>query len=97
MASPSRQVQARIRLSGRVQGVGFRDFACRYAHILGLSGYVRNLPDGHSVEVVAEGDKQAVLEFLNRLKVGPQGAIVKDMNVEWTEPEGIYQSFEVRF
>ena len=64
-----------VRITGRVQGVGFRWFVRERARRLGLAGWVRNLPDG-SVEVLAEGD-QGQLDLLEgELKKGPQGARV---------------------
>jgi acylphosphatase len=65
----------RVRIRGRVQGVGFRWFVRVRARALGLAGWVANLPDG-SVEVAASGD-QAKLDQLRRLvKDGPDGAQV---------------------
>ena len=64
-----------VRVTGVVQGVGFRWFVRERARRLGLAGWVRNLPDG-SVEVLAEGD-QGQLDLLEgELKKGPQGARV---------------------
>ena len=60
----------RYRITGRVQGVGYRYFALREAQVLGVAGYAKNLPDG-SVEVVAEGSDEAVLSFEGRLREGP--------------------------
>ena len=60
----------RYRITGRVQGVGYRYFALREAQGLGVAGYAKNLPDG-SVEVVAEGSDEAVLSFEVRLREGP--------------------------
>lgn len=60
---------------GRVQGVGYRYFARRNAQALGLSGFVRNLPDG-SVEVVAEGGEDALASLERALREGPAFAAV---------------------
>ena len=60
----------RYRITGRVQGVGYRYFALTLAHALGVAGYAKNLPDG-SVEVVAEGSEEAVQSFEGRLREGP--------------------------
>ena len=60
----------RYRITGRVQGVGYRYFALKEAHALGIAGYAKNLPDG-SVEVVAEGPDDAVRSFEGRLREGP--------------------------
>ncbi|MFA6328621.1 MAG: acylphosphatase [Candidatus Micrarchaeia archaeon] len=53
--------------SGRVQGVGFRDFVCRIGQSIGLTGYAKNLADG-TVEIVAEGEEEKLAEFARRLR-----------------------------
>jgi acylphosphatase len=62
-------------VNGRVQGVGFRYFVLREAQALGLSGWVRNLPDGR-VEVLAHGDPDVVNALEARLWAGPTHARV---------------------
>ena len=64
-----------VRVEGRVQGVGFRWFVRETAVDLGLSGWVRNLPDG-SVEVLASGDPSALSSLRARLAAGPPHARV---------------------
>ncbi|HEY7766005.1 MAG TPA: acylphosphatase [Aestuariivirgaceae bacterium] len=71
-------VTATIR--GRVQGVGYRDWAERQAKALGLSGYVRNKRDG-SVELVLSGAKERVERMLSLCREGPRLAQVADMDV----------------
>ncbi len=66
---------------GRVQGVGFRYFVHRNAARLGLAGHARNLPDG-SVEVVAAGKQEALVELETLLRRGPSMAQVADVSVE---------------
>lgn len=84
-----------VRIHGVVQGVGFRYSARREACNLGLSGWVRNLPDG-CVEAEFEGDNQLACQFLDWCKHGPRGAQVDlvEMLLPTDEPE--YRSFEVR-
>ena len=65
----------RVRLYGRVQGVGFRYRAAERAMDLGLTGWVRNLPDG-SVEVEAQGPSEQLRQFLDWLGHGPPAARV---------------------
>lgn len=62
-------------VTGLVQGVGFRWFVRERARRLGLTGWVRNLPDG-SVEVAAAGDQQQIELLKGELQRGPQGASV---------------------
>lgn len=80
---------------GRVQGVGYRAFAREAALQLGLSGYVRNLSDG-SVQVVAEGEKQLLDRFIEKLKEGPPFGRVTDAEVTWHEYIGDLKGFSIR-
>ena len=84
----------RATVRGRVQGVGFRFFVEREANALGLTGFVRNRPDG-SVEVVAEGDRAALDALLRELHDGPRMAIVEGVNATWKAASGAYASFGV--
>jgi acylphosphatase len=83
-------------IHGRVQGVAFRHYAQLRARDLELTGYVRNRWDG-TVEIVAEGPRDALDEFLLFLRVGPRAAVVTRADVEWREPSGQFSRFEVRF
>jgi acylphosphatase len=65
----------RFLVRGRVQGVGFRWFVEREAHILGIAGWVRNNADG-SVEVLAQGTRDQVSGLRSRLTQGPRAARV---------------------
>jgi acylphosphatase len=65
----------RFVVRGRVQGVGFRWFVEREAHILGIAGWVRNNSDG-SVEVLAQGSRDQLLGLRSRLREGPRAARV---------------------
>ncbi len=82
-------------ISGRVQGVGFRYFTERRANVYGITGWVRNLPDGR-VEVVAEGDEELLKEFLNDLKKGPPLARVNNIEAKWEKPTGEFLEFYIR-
>lgn len=76
MTSPENTIQARrYVVRGRVQGVGFRWFVEREAHILGISGWVRNNADG-SVEVLAQGSRDQLSGLRSRLREGPRAARV---------------------
>ena len=68
----------RFLVQGRVQGVGYRYFVQREADALGLTGLVRNLPDG-TVEVVAEGGEPAMARLETRLREGPSFARVSSV------------------
>ncbi|MEP6999527.1 MAG: acylphosphatase [bacterium] len=69
-----------LRISGRVQGVGFRWFAREEARRLGLSGWVTNLPNG-DVEVAAGGEASSLDRLRRALHVGPTGAAVSSVEV----------------
>lgn len=68
-------MRRRYLIGGRVQGVGFRFFTQRTAARLGLTGWVRNLPDGQ-VESEAEGDLDSLTALESALRQGPRGALV---------------------
>jgi DNA ligase D-like protein (predicted 3'-phosphoesterase) len=84
----------RISVSGLVQGIGFRDFACRRARELGVSGWVRNADDG-SVSVHAEGPATAVEALAALLEDGPPGARVSAVAVAPARVEG-HEQFAIR-
>ena len=90
-------VSLKITVSGRVQGVFFRDFVVREARALGLKGYVRNLPGGRSVEICAEGDRVDLEELLRRSGKGPPGARVEVVAEEWKGEALDLESFDVRY
>jgi len=82
---------------GSVQGVFFRDFTSRRAEELGLTGYVRNLPGGSSVEVLAEGEKTKLEKLIGYLKTGPPRAAVTRIETSWLPPSGSYSRFGIRY
>ncbi len=84
------------RVLGRVQGVGFRYFVARRARQLGLTGWVRNEPDG-SVLVVAEGPEDKLQELLDSLYGGPPAARVEHVAYEFELPTGEFRDFSIRF
>lgn len=86
----------RYRVSGAVQGVGFRHFTWRQAVRLGLSGWVRNLSDGQ-VEAVAQGDPQHLAKFEAELRRGPRMASVTTVErSEIPDQQEDLSSFEIR-
>ena len=96
MSDTRKGLRAQVRVSGRVQGVWFRTSACETARSLGLTGYVRNLPDG-SVEAVFEGPESAVRRAVSWCYQGPPLASVETVDVNWGEPTGRFSDFSVRF
>jgi acylphosphatase len=89
-------VRVRVLVSGRVHGVAFRYFAQRSAASLGITGWVRNLSDGR-VEVLAEGRREKVDPFLDRLAAGPRMARVDSIDVRGEEATGEFEDFRVVF
>lgn len=85
----------RFLISGRVQGVGFRFYAEDAAGREGLHGFVRNLPDG-SVEVVAEGDAEALDRFELAMRRGPRGARIEGVEVVDRAATGRATGFTIR-
>ena len=87
-------VRARISVSGRVQGVGYRAFTVRAASERGLVGGVRNREDGQ-VELEAEGPKDRIVSLIEALKTGPPASRVTDVRVEWVSATGRQKEFIV--
>ena len=90
----SEVVARRVRISGRVQGVFFRDTCRREAASRGVSGWVRNCSDG-SVEAWFEGPPDAVASMVSWAGRGPSRAEVSDVSVDDVEPSGA-SGFDVR-
>src|SRR6478609_7082362 len=89
------RVARRFRVSGRVQGVGFRYFAQDAARREGLHGYATNQDDG-SVEVVAEGEAESVERFERALRQGPSRSRVEHVVVDELDPHQGHQGFSIR-
>jgi acylphosphatase len=85
----------RFVVRGRVQGVGFRWFVEREAHLLQISGWVRNNPDG-TVEVLAQGTRDQLAGLHSRLHEGPRAARIDDVEVSEAEAIPGLTSFQVR-
>ena len=95
MTSTEKATQARrFVVRGRVQGVGFRWFVEREAHVLGVSGWVRNNADG-SVEVLAQGTRDQLLGLRSRLRQGPRAARVDDVEESDIGPVAGLRSFRI--
>jgi acylphosphatase len=88
-------IARRYLISGRVQGVGFRYFVEDVARREGVSGYVRNLPDGR-VEALVEGDAATVDRVEATVWRGPRGARVDDVMIEEVAPSGQATGFRIR-
>jgi len=95
MTSTEKAVEARrFLVRGRVQGVGFRWFVEREAHMLGVAGWVRNNHDG-SVEVLAQGTRDQLLGLHGRLREGPRAARVDAVEVSEASAVSGLSSFRI--
>ena len=83
-------------VSGKVQGVWFRDSTRKEAAKLNVVGWVKNMPDG-TVHLEAEGAEEYLKEFEQWLHVGSPMSQVNRIEVEWIEPTGEYSTFEMKF
>lgn len=88
------KIRAHVLVSGRVQGVAYRACTVEMATELGVAGWVRNLPNG-KVEAVFEGPEDPVEDMVAWCQQGPPAAVVKNVEVEYEEPENL-QGFEIR-
>lgn len=84
-----------VRVIGRVQGVGFRWWARRQADELNLVGWVMNADDERSVELVAEGPPDALTELELRIRRGPQGARIEQVDARRLPASGEFERFGI--
>ena len=89
------EVRLTARVTGRVQGVGFRWWVRRHADALGLVGWVMNGDDERTVEVVAEGPEQALAELERLLNAGPSGARVEAVEARRSPGSGEFERFGI--
>ena len=92
----NRTMQLYVLITGKVQGVGFRNFTQLNARQLGIKGYAKNLPNG-KVEVVAEGDKAQLDALITLLEKGPRYARVDSLEIDENPFTGEYQAFDIRY
>jgi len=86
--------QLQLKLYGNIQGVGFRYWVKTQARALGITGFVRNEPDG-TVKVLVQGDTQALEKFLKVCYDGPNFAQVTHVTPEWEEITERFTSFDI--
>ena len=92
MSSQGKTVTVRLAITGRVQGVGFRESMRAVAQALEISGWVRNCEDG-SVEAIAQGDEFAIEQLVAWCHNGPPGANVKFVNADLVESSETFIAF----
>ena len=89
------QERLSARITGRVQGVGFRNFTQMRARQLGVSGWVRNETDG-SVRLEAEGPRGALEDLLEAVHEGPRTARVEAVDADWDDATDEFDTFRIR-
>lgn len=82
-------------IKGFVQGVGYRKFVKKHAQTLGLTGWIRNLPDG-SVELLLQGEKKKIEGVLLVCQEGPFLAAVEEVNTVWEKQKETFPNFSLR-
>ena len=88
-------IRAHIRVTGRVQGVGFRAHVQYYGAKIGVTGWVRNV--GYdTVETVAEGTKAQIENFIEMVKQGPRASRVDEAWIEYETVTGEFKEFGVK-
>ena len=87
---------ADIIIEGRVQGVGYRNYAQRRAELAGLVGYVMNLKDGR-VRARVEGPRRVIEEYVRALEKGPPLSRIDTVNVRWLPATNRFVGFDIRY
>ena len=95
--SGSNPAAVRVIVHGKVQRVFFRLSTRNEARSLGLTGTVKNLHGGASVEVIAEGEKERLEDLIKYLRHGPDRAQVDNLDIEWIEYTGTFSQFDVLY
>ncbi|MGH7771885.1 MAG: acylphosphatase [Candidatus Binatia bacterium] len=95
MEKTADKVRVHLWIEGMVQGVFFRASTQEKATRLGLKGWVKNCPDG-SVEVVAEGEKEKIDNFVRWCHQGPAHAHVHNVRVQWEDFQNEFENFRIR-
>ena len=93
-SQPEDNLTVNMKITGKVQGVGFRYFVLRQAQELGIRGWVNNKPNG-DVEALAQGEKEGLDHFIAKVKQGPAFSRVEDVSLNWVNETEQYFSFEI--
>ena len=95
MSSPHENtLTVNMKITGKVQGVGFRFFVQQQVQELGITGWVSNKSNG-DVEALAQGDKEDLDQFIAKVKEGPSFSRVDDVILNWEDGQENYTSFEI--
>jgi len=88
--------RVQVQYGGPVQGVGFRYTAENIARKFGVTGYVRNLPNGR-VEMVAEGEERTLKSLLEAIESSELGRSIRTVNAEWFQAEDTFSDFRITY
>ena len=95
MSSPPEDtLTVNMKITGKVQGVGFRYFVLRQAQELGITGWVSNKSNG-DVEALAQGEKEGLERFVIKVKEGTTFSRVEDVSLNWVNEADQYFGFEI--
>ncbi len=89
-------VQYEIKVTGRVQGVGFRYYTLQKAEIFKLKGWVRNTVDG-GVVVMVQGDKDVIETFIDYLRIGPSYSRVSNVSYSVVQTQELFKEFSIKY
>ena len=93
-SQPESILTANMKITGKVQGVGFRYFVLRQAQELSINGWVSNKPNG-DVGALAQGEKADLERFISKVKEGPSFSRVEDVSLNWVNEAEQYFGFEI--
>ena len=93
-SQPEDYLTVNMKITGKVQGVGFRYFVLKQAQELGILGWVSNKPNG-DVEAFAQGEKADLERFIAKVKQGPSFSRVEDVSLNWVKEAEQYFGFEI--
>ncbi len=90
-----KMIRIHLKITGLVQGVGYRAWASRSAHSLGLKGWVKNCPD-KSVEAEVQGPQEKVKQFIQACHQGPSRSQVQEVKTKTLPDVGAFEEFEIK-
>ena len=93
-SQPESILTANMKITGNVQGVGFRFFVQQQAQKLDINGWVSNKSSG-DVEALAQGEKADLKQFIAKVKEGPSFSRVEDVSLNWVKEAEQYFGFEI--
>ena len=93
-SSPKNTLTVNMKITGKVQGVGFRFFVQQQARELDINGWVSNKSNG-AVEALAQGEKADLEQFIAKVKEGPSFSRVEDVSLNWVKEAEQYFGFEI--